>query len=125
MPSVSRKALLLLTLLIGPLVTPAAAQFDTAAVVGSVRDTSGALVPDAKITLTNTATGTSQTKTTGADGAYEFVNVRPGVYVVTAEKSGFTISLVDNVEVQVAARMRVDLSLAVGQVSERITVTAA
>ncbi|HMD34467.1 MAG TPA: TonB-dependent receptor [Vicinamibacterales bacterium] len=123
MPSVTRKILLLLTILIGPLVAPAAAQFDTAAVVGSVRDASGGVVPDAKVTLTNTATGISQTKVTGADGSYEFVNVRPGVYVVTAEKSGFTIALVDNVEVQVAARMRVDMSLTVGQVTERVTVT--
>ncbi|HEV3140899.1 MAG TPA: TonB-dependent receptor, partial [Vicinamibacterales bacterium] len=125
MPSALRSAAVLLLILSGPFVTAAAAQFETAAVVGTVRDASGATVPDAKITLTNTATAISQTKVTKADGGFEFVTVRAGVYVVTAEKPGFTIALVDNVEVQVAARMRVDMTLPVGQITERITVTAA
>ena len=124
MPSVLRRATLLLLILSGPFVTAARAQFETAAVVGTVRDTSGATVPDAKITLTNTATGISQTKITSADGGFEFVTVRAGVYIVTAEKAGFTIALVDNVEVQVAARRRVDFTLPVGQITERVTVTA-
>jgi hypothetical protein len=104
-------------------VSQASAQFDTAAVVGTVHDASGAVVPDAKVTLTNTATGVSLTRNTGADGNYEFVAVRPGEYVVTAEKPGFSIALMDNVQVQVAARLRVDLQMAVGQVSERVVVT--
>ena len=103
----------------------ASAQFDTASVVGTVRDSSGAVVPDAKVTLTNTATGVSQTRTTAPDGNYEFVAVRPGDYLVTAEKPGFSIALTDNVQVQVAARMRVDLSMAIGQLTERVVVTAA
>jgi len=105
--------------------TPAWAQFDTASVVGTVKDSSGATVPDAKVTLTNTETGVSVVRTTGPDGAYEFGTVRPGIYVVSAEKSGFAIALVDNVQVQVAARLRVDLSMAVGALSEQILVTAA
>src|SRR5438093_7513473 len=104
---------------------PASAQFDTASVVGTVKDASGATVPDAKVTLTNTETGVSVARTTGQDGGYEFVTVKPGIYVVTAEKSGFAIALMDNVQVQVAARMRVDLSMSVGQLTERIVVTAA
>src|SRR5581483_6174624 len=104
---------------------PAYAQFDTASVVGTVRHASGAVVPDAKVTLTNTATGVSATRTSNAEGLYEFVTVRPGTYVVTAEKSGFSVALVDNVEVQVAGRLRVDLQMTVGQLSEKIEVTAA
>jgi len=105
--------------------TSASAQFDRAAVVGTVHDSSGAVVPDAKVTLTNTATGVSLTRTTTGEGTYEFVAVPVGVYLVTAEKSGFSIALVDDVQVQVAARRRVDLSMAVGQVTERVVVTAA
>jgi hypothetical protein len=104
---------------------PAAAQFDTAAVVGTVHDSSGAVVPDAKVTLTNIATGVSQIRTTNAGGNYEFNAVRPGDYLVTAEKPGFAIALMDNVQVQVAARLRVDLQMPVGQISERVVVTAA
>jgi hypothetical protein len=115
----------LLLVFLNLLPAPVFAQFDTASVVGTVRDASGAVVPDAKITLTNTATGISQPKTTGADGNYEFLTVKAGAYIVTAEKGGFSLALVDDVEVQVAARMRVDLAMAVGQVTEKVTVTAA
>src|SRR5207248_9809423 len=80
---------------------------------------------DAKVTLTNVQSGVSVVRTTNAEGAYEFANVRPGVYLTSAEKEGFSIALVDNVQVQVAARMRVDLQMAVGQVSEKVQVTAA
>jgi hypothetical protein len=104
---------------------PAAfAQFDTGAVVGTVKDTSGATVPDAKVTLTNTQTGVSVVRSTNTEGAYEFTNVRPGIYIVSAEKSGFAIALADNVQVEVAARLRVDLSMAVGQLTEKVVVTA-
>jgi hypothetical protein len=103
---------------------PAFAQFDSASVVGTVRDASGAVVPGAKVTLTHTATGISVVKTSTGDGNYEFTAVKPGQYVVTAEKAGFSIALVDNVQVQVAARLRVDLQMAVGQVTEKVEVTA-
>jgi hypothetical protein len=105
--------------------SPAFAQFDTASVVGTVRDATGAVVPDAKVTLTNTATGVSATRASNGEGLYEFVTVRPGIYVLTAEKEGFSIALVDNVEVQVAGRLRYDLQMSVGQVSEKVEVTAA
>jgi hypothetical protein len=100
------------------------AQFDTAAVVGTVRDPSGSVVPGATVTLTNTATSVSATRTTNNEGLYEFVTVRPGIYIVTAEKSGFSVALMDNVEITVGARQRVDIGLAIGQVSERVQVTA-
>jgi hypothetical protein len=102
----------------------ASAQFETATVVGTVRDSSGAVVPQAKVTLTNTQTGVSQERTTDANGNYEFFTVRIGTYVVTAEKSGFSIALVDNVQVTVGARQRVDLSMAVGQVTETVQVSS-
>jgi hypothetical protein len=104
---------------------PALAQFETASVVGTIRDSSGAVVPGATVTLTNTATGVSLVRKTTAEGTYEFVTVKSGAYVVTAEQTGFSLALVDNVQVQVGARMRVDLQMAVGQLSERVEVTAA
>jgi hypothetical protein len=103
----------------------ARAQFETASVVGTVRDSSGAVVPDAKVTLTNTANGVSVTRMTTGDGNYEFVTVKSGLYLVTAEKAGFSIALVDNVQVQVGARLRVDMQMTVGQLTEKVEVTAA
>ena len=100
------------------------AQFDTATVVGTVRDASNAVVPDAKVTLTATATGISVVRTSAENGGFEFPAVKPGLYLVTAEKSGFALALVENVQVQVGARLRVDLQMPVGQVSEKVEVRA-
>jgi hypothetical protein len=104
--------------------TPAWAQFETATVVGTVKDSTGAVVPAAKVTLTNTATGVSLERTSDANGSYEFFTVRIGPYIVTAEKDGFSVAVVDNVQVTVGARQRVDLSMAVGQLTEKIEVSA-
>ena len=101
------------------------AQFDSATVVGTVRDASNAVVPAAKVTLTGVETGIAIIRTSSGDGNYEFSAVKPGRYVVTAEKSGFAIALVDNVQVQVGARLRVDLQMPVGQLTERVEVSAA
>jgi hypothetical protein len=115
-------AMTLLVLLLG---APARAQFETASVVGTIRDATGAIIPGGTVTLTNIETGVSMTKITNEEGAYEFITVKPGLYVVTAELTGFATALADNVTVQVGARLRVDLSMAVGQVSEKVEVRAA
>jgi hypothetical protein len=99
-------------------------QFETATVVGTVRDSTGGVVPGAKVTLTNTATGVSLERTSDANGNYEFFTVRIGPYIVTAEKDGFSVAVIDNVQITVGARQRVDLSMAVGQLSEKIEVSA-
>jgi hypothetical protein len=100
------------------------AQFDTASLVGTIHDASGAVVPDATVTLTNTDTGLSQTRMTTAAGLYEFITLRPGTYLVTAEKAGFALALVDRVQVTVGSRTRADLTMTVGQVTEKVQVTA-
>lgn len=104
---------------------PAWAQFETASVVGTVRDNTGGVVAGATVTLTNVAMGVSVTRTTDAQGNYEFFTVRVGTYVVTAEKEGFAVAVADNVRIAVGARQRVDLTLQVGQLTERVEVTAA
>ena len=102
----------------------ASAQFDSATVVGTVRDATSSVVPSATVTLTGVQTGISVVRTSNENGGFEFPAVRPGVYVVTAEKTGFAIAMVDNVIVQVGARLRVDLQMPVGQVSEKVEVIA-
>ena len=104
--------------------TPSFAQFETATVVGTVRDSSGAVVPDAKVTLTNRDTGVSLERTSDANGNFEFFTVRIGQYLVAAEKPGFSVAVVDDVQVSVGARQRVDLSMTVGQLSETVNVSA-
>src|SRR5512139_2016289 len=102
-----------------------AAQFDTASVLGTVRDSSGAAIAAAVVTLTNIATGVSQARDTDTDGTFEFFTVRAGAYVVSAEKPGFAVALADNIAVAVGNRQRVDLTMQVGGVTERVEVTAA
>src|SRR5688572_25818789 len=100
------------------------AQFDSAAVVGTIRDTSGAVVPGAKVTLTSVDTAISMVKLSADSGSFEFQAVRPGQYLVTAEKTGFALALVENVQVQVGARLRVDVEMSVGQLTETVEVAS-
>ncbi len=117
------RALLALIALLA-LAAPASAQFETASIVGTVKDATGAVVPGAKVTLTNTATGVTAERVSDANGNYEFFTVRIGSYLITAEKAGFSIALVDNVQATVGARQRVDLSMAVGQLTETVQVSS-
>src|SRR4026209_3020281 len=95
LPSLSTRLFRTLTALIAAaLLLPASAfaQFDTSTVLGAVKDSSGAVVPGATVTLKNTATGITATAVTDADGAYQFLNVRVGTYSVRAELQGFSIA---------------------------------
>jgi len=104
---------------------PSFAQFDTATVVGTVKDNSGGVVPGATVTLTNLDTGVATIRVTDENGSFEFITVRIGRYKVAAELQGFSTAVADNVQVTVGARQRVDLALAPGQVSETVEVVAA
>ena len=93
--------------------------------LGAIKDSSGAVVPGATVTLKNTATGITATAVTDADGNYQFLNVRIGTYTVRAELQGFSVAEAKDVAVTVNARQRVDLTLAVGNVGETVEVIGA
>lgn len=99
------------------------AQFETASVLGYVRDSSGAVVPNASVTLVNQQTKTEVTVTTDAQGAYQFTDVKIGDYIVTATAAGFSTGQTQSFLVQVNARQRVDVALRAGG-AESVTVTA-
>lgn len=101
------------------------AQFETAAVLGTITDSSGAALPGASVTLTSASTAVEMNTVSNANGGYEFLNVRQGTYTVSAERDGFKRAVSEPFVVQVNARQRVALSLQVGQVSETITVSEA
>jgi len=104
---------------------PLFAQFDTAEVLGIVRDQSGAAVPKASLTLLNVDTGITAKTVADDNGNYDFANVTVGKYKITAEASGFSTEVASNVTVNVGARQRVDFSLQVGAVSQTVEVTDA
>jgi len=104
---------------------PAAAQFDTATVIGYVRDSAGAAIPNATVSLTNVATRVTVTGKSDSEGKFEFPSVRIGDYRVVAEAGGFSRSDSGVFNLSVNARQRVDLALKPGSASDTIEVTAA
>ncbi len=115
----------LLCLLIIAAASSAFAQFDTSTVLGTVRDSSGAVLPGVTVTLKNIDTSIAVTAQTDADGNFQFTNVRIGNYRVSAEKQGFSTAVAERVNVTVNARQRVDLALQPGAVTETVTITDA
>jgi hypothetical protein len=104
---------------------PVLAQFDSAEVLGAIRDKSEAAVAKATVTLTNQATGLTAKTESDSDGNYFFSNVKIGNYTVTAEAVGFSKAVAKDVTINVNARQRVDLLMQVGTLSESIEVTDA
>ena len=115
---------LLACLMAALLPVTAFAQFDTSTVLGTIKDSTGAVVPGATVTLKNTATGITATAASDTDGNYQFLNVRVGVYSVRGELQGFSVAEARDVDVTVGARQRVDLTLTVGNVGETVEVVA-
>ena len=101
------------------------AQFDSASVLGYIRDAAGASVPSASVKLTNVETGVTQVLNTDKEGKFEFSSVRIGDYRISAEANGFSRSDSGVFSLSVNARQRVDLALKAGSVSEVVTVTSA
>ncbi|MEJ7605585.1 MAG: carboxypeptidase regulatory-like domain-containing protein [Bryobacteraceae bacterium] len=101
------------------------AQFDSAAVLGVVRDATSASLSNAKVTIVNTKTGIEQIASSDGSGNYQFQNIPIGTYRVSAEAPGFKKAVVSEFTVTVNARQRVDLTLQVGDVAEQIVVTDA
>ncbi len=107
------------------LACPAMAQFETAEVLGTVHDPSGAAIRGASVTLTNESTGVAKKTVSDDSGAYDFFNVPPGRYTIAAELTGFQTFKTTNVAVDVNARQRVDITMQLGSVSQVVTVSGA
>jgi hypothetical protein len=102
----------------------AQAQFESASVLGYVKDQSGAAVSNANVTLTNTATGITHAATTDQEGRFEFSSIPIGPYVLKAQASSFAPTQSPSFNLATDARQRVDLQMKAGQVSETVTVSA-
>jgi hypothetical protein len=94
------------------------------AVRGTIYDSTHAAVPGVKLTLTSTATGIKRELTTDADGGYDFENVAPGEYHLTAEISGFATTTVKAIIVNVGSAVPVDVNLPVKGTSQTVEVVA-
>src|SRR5437016_6785260 len=103
---------------------PAWAQTTFGTVVGTVTDSTSAVIPQAQVTLTSLGTTEKRTVTTDTAGNYQFVNVLPGQYRVEAEKEGFQRFKREPVVVEVQQSTRIDITMVLGQVTQTIEVTA-
>ena len=100
------------------------AQLPTATILGTVKDASGAVVPDAKLTAKSTETGQSRITTSAGDGSYRFPSMPVGTYEIRAEQSGFQAEVRTGLTLAVGDEAVVNFSLQVGAVEQTVAVTA-
>jgi hypothetical protein len=115
--------LLALTAFVG--VRQISAQDTTATILGDVKDSSGAAIPKAEVTVKNTATNISIVSRTNDTGTYTVPQLIPGSYSITIKMQGFQTTNIANLVVSAGDRRRADASLAVGATSETVEITTA
>ena len=115
----------LLALLICLFSIPLYSQAVNATLLGTVTDSSGGLIPNAKVTITETNTNTSHSAQTNESGYYSFPQLQPGGYSVMVEATGFEKETRRDVDVLVNSSTRVDLVLQPGSISQSVEVTGA
>ena len=101
---------------------PSMAQ-QTSTILGAVKDSSGASVPGANITITSIETSVVRTTVTGEDGAYRVAGLQPGHYSVKIEKTGFKTATAANLTLDVAQELVVNPTVEVGSTSQEVVVT--
>ena len=117
-----RRVVLLVALLAIHAPLSAAAQSVSGTILGTVTDSSGSVIPNAKVTIVNEGTGLTRTVETDANGEYTVPSVPTGHYTVMTEMAGFKSMALSNVVVGVDQRVRMDLKLEVGAMTESVSV---
>src|SRR5262249_56235640 len=118
----NRKGLLIAALMALLASAVALGQTPTATLSGVVRDASGALVPNVKITAKNASTGATRDTMTDNEGRYSLTNLGPGQYEVRAERNGFKTAAQSGVILTVGGASVLDLTVQIGEVSEVVEV---
>jgi hypothetical protein len=106
------------------LLAPGAWGQDNATITGTVADSTGALIPNAAISLTNPATNQSRSATSNTAGAFRFANVGVGTYTLAASAPGFQKFSRTGIVVNVAQTLEENITLPVGSQGQTITVEA-
>lgn len=101
------------------------AQSTQATVLGLVKDSAGAAIPGATVTLTGTDTGVRRTVTSDGSGNYQLLNVSPGHYALTVTATGFTTEATKDLTLTARQELRRDATLTPGAVNQEVTVDAA
>lgn len=114
-----------LTALIILLAIPVSAQVSAGIISGKVMDSTGAVVPNAQITVTQTATNVDAVSATNSDGLFRVPSLLDGPYKVAVTAAGFKKQVRDGLTLRIGENLNVELTLEVGSVSEAVEVTAA
>ncbi len=96
----------------------------TSSLRGVIKDESGAVIPECAVTLTDKATGAARKLLSDASGIYSFLQLAPGTYDVTAEKTGFSIATRKGITLEVNVPATLDMVLQVGTVGSTVNVEA-
>jgi len=115
---------LVFSMLVG-LAIPARAQKDTGSIVGTVKDTSGAVVANAKVSVLDLEHGQTFETTTNGEGEYVASPLRIGRYTVTVQETGFKKAVSAPVDLDVQQRIALNIVLQVGQITESMVVSSA
>ncbi|HWB99953.1 MAG TPA: carboxypeptidase-like regulatory domain-containing protein, partial [Bryobacteraceae bacterium] len=99
-------------------------QGNTGSLLGTVTDSSSAVVPNVRVTITNTQTGVQASTITDSLGNYLFNFLAPGTYKVEAEVTGFKKFTRENVSLDMNRQLRIDVVLETGSVTETVNVAA-
>ncbi|MHB8653755.1 MAG: outer membrane beta-barrel protein [Terriglobia bacterium] len=99
-------------------------QQESGSIVGTVMDSTGAVIPNAKVTVSNSDIGITREYTSNASGSFTAASLPIGTYSVSAEAAGFEKLVHSNITLQVGQTQRVDLQLTVGQVTQEVHVSA-
>ncbi|MGH9404829.1 MAG: carboxypeptidase regulatory-like domain-containing protein [Terriglobia bacterium] len=114
----------LLALALWAAAPPAQGQAVNGGIVGTVTDSSGAVVPQAQVTITNTGTNVSQSATSDAKGYYSFPDLPPGTFTVKVKKQGFTTVNRTGITLFVNSTVRVDVTLQPGEITQTVSVSS-
>lgn len=101
------------------------AQVDTGSILGTVMDTSDAVIPGAAITLKDESTGRIERQISAQDGTYAFSPLKIGTYTMTVERSGFETLVQQHIEVTVQGHLEINPKLAIGAVTQEVRVNSA
>lgn len=102
--------------------SPLLAQSTLGTILGTVRDQSGATVPNASVRVTNTDEGTSQQTTTDTNGNYQILNEKPAHYSVEVSHAGFETKTMTQLQLIARQQLRVDVTLNLGTTTQSVTV---
>jgi outer membrane receptor protein involved in Fe transport len=114
----------LVLVLAGVFLVRAYAQVAGGALTGTVGDVSGAVIPDAQISLRNVATGFTRDMTSNNAGFFSAPNLLPGIYEVTISSPGFATQVRSGINLTVGAQQVLNITMQVGQVADKVEVTA-